>query len=466
MADSFGRTKITTDVDEITSENILQVLSRANGTFEANLADMENLWAYYTGEQAIQGRTKEVREDILNIITENRCKEITDFKVGYRCEGPVVYVARKQDYNEQVNRLNDYLLAEGRASKDRTTYFYQSVFGTAYKMALADSEIIEHTGRLEFDADEAPFELFAVDPRKAFVIYSTGIGEKPMAGVYRVVPNTGAPRFTVYTEKEYFKIANSEVVERGVNGYGMIPIVEYPNNEARLGDFEAILSLQDALNTIDSNRLDGIEQFIQSLIILTNCDLPEGTTAAKLMQTGILKVRSNSELQANVKILAEQLDQSQTQTLKEDLKSAIVEISAMPNRSTNAASGDTGLAVMYRNGWNAAEAAAQSSEIIYRESELELLKVILKICTDLNALSLNQSAVDVKFTRRNHWDMESKVNVFTKMLDNAKVDPKLAYIYSDLFADPEEAYAQSLPYIERALEMEDTAKADSSQRSE
>lgn len=456
--DLFGRKLITTDVEEITSENILDVLQNAENTFTVNLNAMDTLWDYYTGKQAIQNRTKEVREDILNIITENRCKEITDFKVGYRCEGPIVYVARKPEFNEQVNTLNDYMLAEERPSKDRTLYFYQSVFGTAYKMAFPDEDFMEE--------DESPFEMFVADPREAFVIYSTGVGKKPMAGVYRIVDNQGLTHHTVYTETEYWKVVSGIVTEKGVNGIGKIPIIEYPNNEARIGDFEAIISLQDALNTIDSNRLDGIEQFIQSLIILTNCDLPEGTTASQLMQSGILKVRSNGDIKADVKVLSEQLDQQQTQTLKEDLYNAILTICAMPNRSTNYASGDTGVAVMYRNGWNAAEAAAQSSEVIYKHSEKEFLKVILSICTNLNALSITQSAVEIKPTRRNHENIDQKVDAFTKLIDCEKLDPQYAFVISELFTDPDEAYTRSLPFIEKVETQEQTAQADSSQRSE
>lgn len=458
MADLFGRKLITSDVEEITSENVLDVVSNAESVFTQNLNAMNKLWDYYTGKQDILQRVKTVREDIMNIITENRCKEVTDFKVGYRCEGPIVYVARKPEFNDQVGILNDYMLAEERPSKDRALYFYQSVFGTAYKMALPDKDAEEG---IDTDPDEAPFELYAVDPRNAFVIYSTGVGAKALAGVYRITDTENKVHYTVYTPKQVRKIVDGAVTETKVNGVGMIPIIEYPNNEARIGDFEPIISIQDAINTIDSNRIDGIEQFVQSLIILTNCDLPEGTTASTLMQSGILKVRSNGDIKADVKVLSEQLDQTQTQTLKEDMYNAILTICAMPNRSTNYASGDTGIAVMYRNGWNAAESAAQSSEVIYQHSEKEMLKVILRICTVLNKLAITQSAVEIKPTRRNHENIEQKKQVLLDMLGCEKLDPKLAFIYSNMFTDPEEAYAQSLPYIQEATE-----QSDSSQRSE
>ena len=39
----------------------------------------------------------------------------------------------------------------------------------------------------------------------------------------------------------------------------MIPIFEYPANNARLGSFEIVLPLLDAINNIASNRMDGLE---------------------------------------------------------------------------------------------------------------------------------------------------------------------------------------------------------------
>ena len=66
-------------------------------------------------------------------------------------------------------------------------------------------------------------------------------------------------------------IANlTKIVNRS---FKEIPIIEYPINSARLGAFEIVLSVLDAINTVQSNRLDGIEQFVQSLIVLINSEI-------------------------------------------------------------------------------------------------------------------------------------------------------------------------------------------------
>jgi len=47
-----------------------------------------------------------------------------------------------------------------------------------------------------------------------------------------------------------------------------------------MDSFEAVLPLLDALNTVISNRIDGIEQFVQSFMKFVNCDIDEETFKA------------------------------------------------------------------------------------------------------------------------------------------------------------------------------------------
>ena len=40
-----------------------------------------------------------------------------------------------------------------------------------------------------------------------------------------------------------------------------------------MGSFEAVIPLLDAINNLQSDRLDGVDQFIQSLLVFYNCKL-------------------------------------------------------------------------------------------------------------------------------------------------------------------------------------------------
>jgi hypothetical protein len=93
----YGRRVITTDVEEITAANVVDVLQKAMSTHELNRGEMEYLWNYYRGKQPILTRVKTVRPEICNKIIENRANEIVSFKVGYLCGEPIQYIVRNSD---------------------------------------------------------------------------------------------------------------------------------------------------------------------------------------------------------------------------------------------------------------------------------------------------------------------------------------------------------------------------------
>lgn len=81
----------------------------------------------------------------------------------------------------------------------------------------------------------------------------------------------------MYNAKRVFEIKNRKIVEDTYNGHGRILLVEYPNNIRRLSDVEIVITMLDAINKIQSNRIDGIEQFVQAFIKFVNCEIDETT---------------------------------------------------------------------------------------------------------------------------------------------------------------------------------------------
>ena len=116
----FGRKVITTNVSEINSGNVVEVLRKALTTHATNKADMEYLYGYYKGNQPILSRVKEVRPEINNKVVENRANEIVSFKVGYLMGEPVQYVSRVDDEGiaKKISTLNSYVASEDKAAKD------------------------------------------------------------------------------------------------------------------------------------------------------------------------------------------------------------------------------------------------------------------------------------------------------------------------------------------------------------
>ena len=420
----FGRKKIFTDVTEVTRDNVLDVLRKALITHWSNKADMEYLYAYYKGRQPILSRKKEVRPEIQNNVVENRANEIVSFKVGYLMGEPIQYVSRSDDkmVADKITTLNGYCLSEDKAAKDKELADWFHICGTAYRMVLPDSVF-------EKESDEAPFEIYTLDPRFAFVVYANSIGEPPVMGVKYIQRSDGVVVYSIYTKDRYFEIENQSMIVREEAQSLGIPIIEYPANNARLGAFEIVLPLLDAINTVDSNRLDGVEQFVQALMLFHNVDI-SGDDFSKLRDEGAIKYKDiDPQYKAEIKYLTSELNQSQTQTLVDHLYNTVLTICGMPNRNGGSSTSDTGSAVIMRDGWS-------------------FLKLVLHICSDLSDLELKLSNVEVRFTRRNYENIAQKATVLTTMLSNPKIAPVLAFTHCGMFSDPQLAYRMSMDYAE------------------
>lgn len=318
--DLFGRRKLFTVENDITSENVANILNSVLPAHVQNMAQEEYLFRYRRGVQPILSRTKNVRPEINNKVAENHANEIVAFKNGYFLTQPAFYVSRSED-TDAVKRLNDYLYLCGKqqADNDVVDWFHTVGIGVLYVYPYANDT-------------ECPVRAVALDPRSSFVVYDRRPGNEPVMGV-NIVVDKDIAYFDVYTRSRYFKVYGtvhssvtdespvimtaSRVMEEKQNTVGEIPLIEYTYDTNRMGAFESVVPLLDAINNVQSNRLDGIEQFIQSLMVFYNCTLGEDEdgkqiTPAMVREYGAIFLKSIGMDKADLKILSEQLDQTQT----------------------------------------------------------------------------------------------------------------------------------------------------------
>lgn len=437
-----GRRMILTDETEVNIGNVVQILRKALPYHWKNRSEISYLWSYYKGRQPILNRVKEVRPEITNKIVENRANEIVSFKSGYLMGEPLQYVSRGNAENiaNAINQLNEFVFAEEKPAKDKELADWFHICGTSFRMVLPD----EMAG----EDDESPFEIYTLDPRNTFVVYNNGLGNKPILGVKYVVDENGVVHYSCYSDHEYFEIVESKVVSYDTHILGEIPIIEYPLNMARIGAFELVIPLLDAINLTDSNRLDGVEQFIQALMLFHNVDI-SSKDFDELRERGAIKFKDiDPQLKAEINYLVSNLNQGETQTLVDHMYQTVLTICGMPNRNGGSSTSDTGSAVIMRDGWSAAEARAKDSELMFKKSERIFLKVVLNICRTLADMDLKVCNVEIRFTRRNYENILQKAQVLDLMLKNNKIHPRLAFEHCGLFVDSDLAYTLSAEYAE------------------
>ena len=250
-------------------------------------------------------------------------------------------------------------------------------------------------------------------------------------------------QYTVYTDNVTYIIEGNStstlsIVDEVHHNFGMVTLIEYPCNPLRMGAFEVVLPLLDAINTTQSNRLDGIEQFIQAIMVFEGVDITR-EQFLELKDLGALKLPPAMDGRTSrVYYLNEQLDQAQTQTLVDDMCQTVLQIVGMPSQgNVNTSDSSNNGATIMKNGWWHAEARALETQGMWKESETTLLKIVLKICAESNAMTgLRVSDLEPKFWRQSYEDLLVKTQSFST-LRAAGMPAVQAFTFSHLSKDPE-----------------------------
>lgn len=445
----FGRVEILTGVSEITRDNLLMVLSEAVAIHNFNAMQIDYLHRYARGMQPILGRRKRVRPEINNRVVENHATEISQFTAAYFAGEPIVYVRRGEHDDEvesnDINVLNDYMYFEDKATWDIEIATWMAECGVGYRMVLPDKTVGS-------DPDYAPFELDVPDPRMTFVVYSSGFGRRRMMGVRMVWRQDENGAFKVlycgYTRTHYFEILDgTDILKWEPHTLRDIPIFEYRLNKNMMGAFEPAVPLLDAINKVQSDRVNGLEQYVQAFLKFINCDI-ESDTIEELRKMGAIVIKSVNNLQADVQIVSQELNQEQTQTLVDYLYDQVLYICGVPTTTKGGRStSDTGNAVFLRDGWAQAESRALITEKLWRRSERDFLRLVLRIMGETRDIDLKLAEVEPKFTRRQHDNLQSKCQALSSLLQ-AGIAPEIAIATSGLFNDPMDVYSQSKEYLD------------------
>ena len=443
---SYGRRKIFTDATEITIENVVEEVRKAVLVHDSNRNEINKLYDYYRGKTPILAKQKETRPEINHKVNENRAYEIVSFHKGYTFGEAVQYVRRENvadgtaddSIAADINALNGYMADADKAACDNEIAEWLYVAGAGYRLTMPNSAWSK-------GGDEPPFWMCSLDPRQTFVVYSNAVSHKPMMAVNYAEREHGERVFGVYTEDAYYEFTEFGNPVEMPNTLGMIPIVEYPADTPRLGVFEIVTPLLDALDELQSNRMDDIVQFVNSFLAIIGGELDE-ETYHKLEEYKTLCLPEG----VDAKYLSATLSQTDIQTLKDDLYQSILTITGVPFRN-NGSGGENGVTILLRDGYTEAEARAKSVELMFKRAEKETLKIVLRILRDTVGTNLRLSDIMTHFTRRNYENIAAKSQVLIAMLNNPKIHPELAFACSGMFVDPESAYLQSKAYYDEQM---------------
>lgn len=449
---SFGRQIIYTNKDSITKDNIVDELNKALVIHNQNAIEIEYLDRYYRGDQPILYREKVNRPEVNNKIVLNLAYELVERKTAEICAEPIQYVLRGTDdkKSEEITELNITMDSESKQECDIDICRWRSICGTAYRFIGNDSGSDELL-------DESDFALFSENPIYTFVCYYSN-GRPAFSCQIREGDN-GETIYFCYTNREWFKISDGEIKESGKNGNGAIPVIEYPNNARRLSDIEITIPITDAINTLNSDRINGIEQFVSAWIKFVNCEIDE-EQFKKMSLMGALVVKSNngSENKADVDVMTNELNQTEGQVVFNDLFEKFLSIQGLANRQGNTG-GDTQGAVNLRNGHYDAGLRTAINEPILKKSERMSLKIILNRLRINRGFTLMPSDIEIHINHNKLDNMLVKAEVLEILLRSG-IYYKRAIKTVDMFSDPEQVAVESKERMEALYPDKEKEKED------
>ena len=347
----------------------------------------------YDGKHAILKRSKVQTDLANNKLMINHAEYITDFATAYFMGNPIKYT-----FPEEETRTDDDSLLQAFRKANITQVDTElardlSIFGIGIEYVYQDKEGNTKSTNL--------------DPRTAFIVVDDTVEENSLLGVHRIkkrdINNKEIGEIlkvitdnTVYTYE--FKNDKLSLINEELNVFNEVPIIEYWNKVNQKGDFESVISLINAYNLLQSDRVNDKEQYVDSLLVLYGTLAGDNSeeklkTARELKRLGLLELSEGDK----VEYLSKTFHEADVELLKKSIIEDIHKISKVPNLTDeNFAGNSSGVAMKYK--LLGLEQLAQTKEEYYRIGLKERIKLYANIL-NIKMISIDVDNIEMTFIR-------------------------------------------------------------------
>lgn len=311
-----------------------KIINHAVDKLMAERPRLQRLSDYYDGKQEIQKRLFRNNETTKNIkVTVNHAKYITDMNVGFMTGNPIKYTAAQ---GKNIDAILDEMDTMDLQKHDTELEKDCSVMGYGYEI-LYLKELPE-----PINGQRVQTKVECIDPRAVVMVTDDTVEHEPLFAIYvQEKYDLGGRQngylITAYTKSNVIKYRTeegyyiNEYTPKTVDPhyFGDVPIIEYRNNEERQGDFEQEISLIDAYNTIQSDRVSDKEAFVDALLIFYGFGINEEDQAD--LRSGFINNAPSKSDGASAEWLVKTFDEGQIELLKKSLEDDIHKTSYVPN---------------------------------------------------------------------------------------------------------------------------------------
>ena len=468
----FGRIELFTDVEEVTKDNLIDILRAVVPEHEKNAQNIEMLLNFEKGYQPIL-RVKKYRPDIDTKCVDNLANEITEFKESYNWGSPITLVMREQmgnensDIAEAVSFLNRCFQSQDYNAKQQKLARFVEICGVGHTYIDINTDYVE---------GESPFTIDVLDSRCAFVVRSSRyLDRRVMLSVSYYCDKNGNKTFTVFTNRQRFEVNHLyEHTERSgeANPLGINPITEWIRSYDRMGCFERQIDELNNLNLLVSDFTNCVDQETQAVWHCNDVDFPKKLVKKEdgTEEEQVVKPKTNDWVQTFttqdgktpfITSLSIKYDYEGMLNNIVTRRALILEKCNVPSRSDNSG-GSTGIAMSDATGWTQADVEATKQDQIKESCKLNEVRIALRAVTkcpgfpqDHPLRKLNHFDVKTSIKRQRTFEMTTKINAYATGVSHG-INYKDMLSAINLFDDPQQvaenskestmAYLQSVFY--------------------
>ena len=395
---------------------------------------------YYIGDQPILYRSMESDAAKNNKLVNNFCSYIADICADYLLGNPVDYQTPE---GLDIDKIMELYTDQGMSDVDSDIALDAGIYGVAYDLTFTDEKSTPQTVQIDtrntlmaYDDSVLHRELFAITCADE----TTGKGDKKKT--------TG--QITIYTRSEIItgRLDDDKWVEdkRTRHFFGEVPVTVYRNNKNAIGTFEPVISLVDAYNTIQSDRVNESEQLADAILMLKNFTLDDNNQELLREKRLLTSVPADGD----AKYITKPQNESDSDILKKSIADDIHKFSKTPNLSDqNFVGNSSGVALSYK--LLAFEEATKTRE---RHMEKGLKKRLRLYWNFQNKLALQDNSekrteigkVDVIFNRalpKNDYETSQMINNLKGIVKSEILVKQLSFVDNADRALTPEAAAES-----------------------
>jgi SPP1 family phage portal protein len=422
-------------------EDLPKVAAKFIQRHEREADRLKMLDDYYRGRHSILDR-KKAADLSNNKLVCNHAKYIADFTSAYLIGEPVTYTAEFD-----IAALTDALGTADAPTQDIDLAHDSAIYGRSYELIWVD--------------EQTQIRLAKLPPQETFVVYDDTVEHKPLFGVhyYPVLDDNGVLK--CYRGNICTSLYSQEITlttSKGLQSagetvphfFGKVPIDEIYNNAERMGDFENVVSLIDAYNTLQSDRVNDKEQFVKALLVikgqvLGDTDEESAEVYNAIKENGVMTL----DKEGDASFLTRQLDEGSVETLSRSISHDIHKFSCVPDMSDeNFAGNVSGVAMKFK--MLALEQMTKFKERYFAEGLRYRLECIANVIAAKGGAVIPVSDIEMQFTHSlpaNELELAQLINSLSGTVSQKTLISRLPFV-----KDPESEI--------NAVEKEKQANAD------